>query len=153
MPRAFDNFTVDGQRYDRIGEYAHTRRDGSIVILISWQSKCTDCGEPFTCEQPGRPAPPRPVRRCKRCIALDPPPCLKRKMAIGTETPPLPPAWVLDPETGHPAPHTAPPAADSPVCAPLAPPDAAPPVRPPQRPHKGAASRRATDKPAAFTDR
>lgn len=65
--RCFDAFEINGQRYEHVGEVAHTRTDGKIAVLITWQSLCLECSEPFTTTKPDRPAPPHPTRRCKRC--------------------------------------------------------------------------------------
>lgn len=72
QPKAYDAFIIDGQRYDRVGERTHTRRDGQLTILYVWQAECRQCGHPFIVERPDKPVPPAPNRRCKACIQADP---------------------------------------------------------------------------------
>ena len=66
--RCYDAFEIDGQRYKWAGDYAHTRRDGKISIMASWQTDCRTCKQTFILHHPQRPAPTYPVRNCPRCV-------------------------------------------------------------------------------------
>lgn len=69
IQRSYSAFEIDGQRYERLIEEAHKTERGAIVVLVTWQSWCADCGTEFLFKSPVRPAPPKPVRRCKGCIS------------------------------------------------------------------------------------
>lgn len=66
--RCYDAIEIGGQRYVWVGDYAHTRRDGKISIMASWQTNCRQCSAQFILHHPQRPAPTYPVRNCPRCV-------------------------------------------------------------------------------------
>ncbi len=36
-----------GQQYELITSRPHRRRDGTPTVVLTWQSRCATCGEPF----------------------------------------------------------------------------------------------------------
>ena len=163
--RWHDAFETAGQRYVRIGERPYVRKkDGQQTMLAIWQSDCIDCGQPFTTDQSSKPCPAKVPRRCRRCIDAN------RIAKVATRIPnvstgytqsipfpspsaPFVPAYDMQGETGHPAPHTEGPAGSQDVLqgAPAA--NVAPAVRPSKARQTSATKRAATDKRSAFTDR
>ena len=84
-PRCFDSFTIEGQRYEWIGDYAHTRQDGRISVMASWQTQCKTCAAQFILHHPQRPAPHYPVRNCPSCVRSKQ--AAKAQAALNTQTP------------------------------------------------------------------
>lgn len=148
--RCFDAFEIAGQRYEFVGEIAHTRKDGKLTILVTWQAPCLDCKQPFHTTKPDKPAPASPTRRCRACsqVWLDKQ-AAKRLMRNGDmpdDTAPFTPAWMISAETERSDPRTAPlapapPASETPAVAPV---PASPRARQPSETKR---------KPGVFTDR
>lgn len=58
--------TFRGQTYRMIGSYARERSDGSEATILSWESRCAECGDSFTITTPERSSKFEPSRRCQR---------------------------------------------------------------------------------------
>lgn len=64
-----DSYTIDGQRFDRIGTEPRDTSTGKTVTMTVWRSACPDCGLSFDQVhryrgfQPARAT----TRRCKAC--------------------------------------------------------------------------------------
>jgi len=68
IPRSYTAFEIDGQRYERVSEEAHTTKRGAIAIIITWRSHCADCDAEYFYTSPQKPGPTGPTRRCKACV-------------------------------------------------------------------------------------
>lgn len=54
-----------GQRYVAVAISPYQRRDGSKTALVTWQSNCPQCGQPFHCKTPILATKFQPNRRCQ----------------------------------------------------------------------------------------
>ena len=157
LVRTFDRFDIGSQVYHRVGEQPHERKDGRFTIVVTWQSVCASCDNPFTFVRPDRPAPTWPPRRCKACAALDVPPGQPRRQGrakLNRSVQPLPisaPDFVhgmRERENGHVEPRTDALHPDASGLRSPPPADAPPAVARPQPPHGPTTS---TRKPATGT--
>ncbi|GGC31242.1 hypothetical protein GCM10011371_18340 [Novosphingobium marinum] len=55
-----------GQRYEVVEKSERTRRDGTLAIILHWESMCADCGEPFRLTTPAASSKFEPNRRCQK---------------------------------------------------------------------------------------
>ena len=126
MPRAYDAFELDGQRYERVGERPYTRQDGRLSILVTWQANCRECGQPFTVDRIDKPVLMQPIRRCQPCINANPPPQLTARIRNRANRHPYAADTPVNGEVGHSAPRTEQPAPrlPSPELPAVAPPQA-----------------------------
>ena len=56
-----------GQTYRLIGSFARERRDGTEATILTWESRCAECGDSFAITTPARATKFQPNRRCQRC--------------------------------------------------------------------------------------
>lgn len=54
----------EGQRYLLVEKTPHTKLNGEPTTILSWESHCADCGDPFVVTSGLRGC--APVRRCKK---------------------------------------------------------------------------------------
>ena len=66
MPKVGDSFRRPGypnEPYQCVAFVSHTRKDGNVVLVPSWQAKCAACKQAF--QQMGwKPE----IQRCKMCV-------------------------------------------------------------------------------------
>lgn len=58
--------TYMGQRYQVIGEFQRQCRDGTMATILTWESPCAHCGEPFTITTPVGASKFESNRRCQK---------------------------------------------------------------------------------------
>ena len=152
--RYYDDFSLEGQRYVRIGERAYTRkRDGQQTTLAVWQATCRECGETFLLPSATRPVPVNPNRRCPPCVQA-----AREARAQETYTLPnriaSPTAPFAADYVPSEAEHATPRPAAPPVAAHVSDARAAvPPSQPPQTPSRRARQSDKAGKAGVFTDR
>ncbi len=56
----------DGQEYAEAGRFKRERCNGSLATIITWRSRCTECGAYFTFTTPAASRKFQPNRRCQR---------------------------------------------------------------------------------------
>ncbi|WP_420140167.1 hypothetical protein [Sphingomonas sp.] len=54
---------LDGQRYDYRGTHQHQKIDGSMTLLVDWETNCPECGTAFVTSSTRR-TPMAFTRRC-----------------------------------------------------------------------------------------
>ena len=58
--------TDKGQRYVVVDITHRDRKDGSVAIILHWQSPCAQCGAPFRFTTPAAASKFQPNRRCSK---------------------------------------------------------------------------------------
>jgi len=66
QPQA-ETINYRGQLYERIGGRPYQCKDGRIVQLAEWRSRCANCSEPFSFSRPANSPRFNPNRRCQKC--------------------------------------------------------------------------------------
>lgn len=56
----------DGQTYVAIDSFERDRKDGTVAVILKWQSACVQCGELFVFTAPAAAAKFNPNRRCQK---------------------------------------------------------------------------------------
>src|SRR4051812_26559477 len=72
-----------GQEFRLIDIRPHRRRDGSAAIVLVWQSRCLECGDPFEFIKPQLKLT-YPTRRCPACVKGRPLPSLEGFTLLAT---------------------------------------------------------------------
>ena len=55
-----------GQLYTVVAEASRQRRDGTMATILTWESRCAQCGETFTLTTPAQATKFQPNRRCQK---------------------------------------------------------------------------------------
>lgn len=58
--------TEKSQRYEVVDTFERDRKDGSVALILIWESPCAECGEPFRFSTPQRTSKFQPNRRCQK---------------------------------------------------------------------------------------
>ena len=143
MPRAYDAFELDGQRYERIGERTYTRQDGRLSILSTSRAQVGIIAGGGRID---KPVLMQPIRRCQPCINANPPPQLTARIRNRANRHPYAADTPVNGETGHSAPRTEQP-------APRLPPSEQAAVAPPQSRGRSRQSAPPAAGKGVFTDR